>query len=100
MSTPIDTYLEELQKYAGSVRVPGLDIASAPVALADIFIDLRMQSEMKETVANPTTRHSSSATSLFQRTPEAPPEAAMRTLIHERRLAILGEPGQGKSTLL
>ena len=77
-------YLDVLGRHAGQTRVPGLDVSSRPLPLADIFV----QRDMVPALAPQPQRQ------------ENPPISAIEVLAKERALAVLGEPGQGKSTLL
>src|ERR1700689_2250803 len=81
---PLQRYLDALGRHAGQTRVPGLDVSSQPLPLADIFV----QRDMVPTLAAQPQRQ------------EDPPVSAIEVLAKERALAVLGEPGQGKSTLL
>jgi len=113
MDAILHPYLKELTDYASIVRVPGLDISSEPMRLEDIFIEPQVKLEAKgasfrtrrgllrglfsvgkeEGVQEPQRAESEPANAL-------PPEAASDALTRESRLVIVGEPGQGKSTLM
>jgi HEAT repeat protein/energy-coupling factor transporter ATP-binding protein EcfA2 len=92
MQTVIANYLAKLREYAAYTRVPGLDVASAPIPLAHIFIEPDIRP--KESGDRISGRPQSSADR------SAPPEPAIRILARQQAVAILGGPGQGKSTLL
>jgi hypothetical protein len=89
--TAADAYLRALQEYAGSVRIPGLDTSSTPISLDQIFIEPRLIA----TAAIHTSENGEPPLASARL-----PEVASAILAREQSLVLLGEPGQGKSTLL
>lgn len=119
----IQAYLEALRRHAEDIRVPGLDLTSGHLPLQQVFVEPRVDSGRGSTegqgddrterrplwaqrmllmrdrilVRADQGRPESSGALDFQ-TPE--PEPVGRVLVRDLRSVILGEPGQGKSTLL
>lgn len=100
MNSEIAAYLGELTNYTSAVRVPGLDIASLPVPLADIFVELQVQAQDVGLGGRYDKSNSNRKEAEPTRSQITLPELALGALARERRMVILGEPGQGKTTLL
>jgi HEAT repeat protein len=77
-------YLRALGRHAGQTRVPCLDISSWPMPLTDIFVEPDVVADSAD----------------HPRKKGETPVNAIEVLASEQALAIVGEPGQGKSTLL
>jgi HEAT repeat protein len=87
----VDDYLRALQKYTGELRVPGLDLSSPPLPFDDIFVEPSLRLAMQlEGLPRPDADGAAPADT----------EAAAAILAREQALVLLGEPGEGKSTLL
>lgn len=113
MDIALQPYLEELKQYAGAVRVPGLGVASEPIPLKDIFIEKQLEPQPRVSPATSPERRAGFL-NIFGKSKynaeheetnarpvvKGPPEPAHDVLAREPQLVILGEPGQGKSTLL
>jgi hypothetical protein len=92
-------YLLAVRQYAGDLRLPGFDISSAPLSLEDIFIEPRLESLDKAPQAEDGKAEHDRPNALGG--PNAPvPEPASAIPTREQSLALLAEPGRGKSTLL
>jgi hypothetical protein len=100
MNSGITDYLEELANYASVVRVPGLDVASAPIPIADIFVEIQIHEEGRASNGCVKKRNTDLEESVSGLKPKTLPEPALGAFARERRMVILGEPGQGKTTLL
>jgi hypothetical protein len=111
MQTALRNYLDTLTNYAGEARVQGIASQSGPVALTQIFIEPRLESQTYG--VNPTARPNdvgpeqrasrerpSRVDDRDERLPAGAPEPALAALSREPRVAVLGEPGMGKSTLI
>ena len=96
-------YRIALRDYAKTVYVPGIDVAlDEPVPLEDIYVE--------QYVSDPQSRRDEREDEASQGRPsdERPPERkrplrpqpVRDALAEHQRLVILGEPGQGKSTLI
>ncbi len=109
MSTTVDRYLDAVRKYTSHVTVPGLSVISDPMPLQDVFVQLQIAA-YTPVAGSPENTGSKDKTKPASGTPPtgakpsfAPasrPEEASAVLTRCSRLVILGEPGQGKSTLL
>jgi energy-coupling factor transporter ATP-binding protein EcfA2 len=107
MRNIVSKYLEQLRDYASEVRVPGLDIASKPIPLSEIFVELSVQLEIRDTriqlgvtkSQDLEIRHATEA-HRDESDPKPATRPASQALTEHQRMVILGEPGQGKSTLL
>jgi HEAT repeat protein len=82
MSDNLRNYLYALRDYVRDVRIPGLDISSEPLPLTAVFMEPRIGITSLRGWASP------------------PPDRAGRVFARENRLAVIGEPGQGKTTVL
>jgi len=80
---PLAKYLEQLRAYASMVRVPGLEVASEPIPLSEIFVEPHAHNETE-----------SLGSKMFGSLP------LNRVLFSHHHTVILGEPGQGKTTML
>jgi hypothetical protein len=92
MASDLSDYFEALREYTRWARVPGLDVLSEPMPLADIFVEPRVQ---QPSAARKQRRGSDSQAEIV-----APAQPVFGVLRDEQSLVIVGEPGQGKSTLL
>src|ERR1044071_8016288 len=105
MDAALQPYLRALQQYTSHLQLPGLD-RNYEIGMADIFVQPYMQQPSTETsspgiAANDRAgKKKRSREEESQRRPKGPPRPANELLDTERRLAVLGEAGQGKSTLL
>ena len=103
MDSVLDRYLNAVRNYASRVAVPGLDVASDPLPLRQVFVPLRVV-DYSPLAASPAASRPGDKPPEARRsapTAAAPPsEKASEVLTQCQRLVILGEPGQGKSTLL
>ena len=109
MSSTVDRYLDAVRKYTSHVTVPGLSVISDPLPLQDVFVQLQIaaytpvarspaDSGSKDKTKPASGPPQSGAKSASDPAPQ--PEEASAVLKRCPRLVILGEPGQGKSTLL
>jgi hypothetical protein len=101
MNSGLDDYLEAVRRYPINTRVPGLDIFN-PISLEKVFTEpdlLQIQARGKRSREEP--EDESKAAPKDSRGSGAPvPEAAKSVFRSKTRLVILGDPSQGKSTLL
>src|SRR5260370_26153 len=83
-------YLNALCDYAVTV-VPGLEMTSKPISLEKIFVEPLLRERY--------IKHADSE-QREERNRESPSIPALKSLGTDRLVVIVGEPGQGKSTLL
>jgi HEAT repeat protein/energy-coupling factor transporter ATP-binding protein EcfA2 len=108
MNSAIQGYLEELRNYASRVSVPGLDVASEPIPMGHVFIEPLVQSTKSQATGAATEGRRGGWEKDGAKESDGPPrqsriarpEPANAALARQQRVVILGEPGQGKSTLL
>ena len=101
-------YRDALRDYTQTVYIPGIDVTSdEPVPLEDIYVeqyvsDLQSRRDDREDEASegrPSQRRPSEERPPERKRP-TPPQPVRDALAEHQRLAILGEPGQGKSILI
>jgi HEAT repeat protein/energy-coupling factor transporter ATP-binding protein EcfA2 len=90
MTLPFLQYVAALENYASDVRIPGLYLASSPLLLESIFVEPTMVEQMSHVWPKEGQRNVGDPLA----------ESSSHVFSRHRRLVILGEPGQGKSTLL
>lgn len=104
MSSMPAEYQEALERYTARVQVPGLGIGSEPIALETVFVEPLVEDPLPvartTAEAGEPTRGELPARSSRCELQKAPPEPALEVLDQGSRVTILGEPGQGKTTLL
>ena len=95
ISAAISDYLDALTTHAAQVYVPGLGISSRPIPLDAVFLEPQLERYSSAGLVHSTAtdqdalaRKSASATK------------ATRVFENEQKIVILGDPGQGKTTLL
>jgi HEAT repeat protein len=98
MNHAIREYLEALKEYADTVRVLSLGDAPEPISLANIFVEPQVQA--RKSGSEQAGRGPSDEKAALELGKIALLEPAIHALAREQRAVILGEPGQGKSTLL